>query len=86
MLNSECCCHSVRSSVESATRDLWRASPLSTSPTWRIIFQIVHDRDKFSNREQAATNRNDENATCDYIYPNIYECVSGDMNIHHDRF
>ena len=31
-----------------------------------IFFPIVHDRDKFSNREQSETNGNDENAMCDY--------------------
>ena len=40
---------------------------LSRSPTWPNIFPIVHDRDKFSNREQSETNRNDVNAMCDYL-------------------
>ena len=35
-------------------------------------FPIVHD--KFRNRKQFETNRNDENAMSDY--PNIYEYVS----------
>ena len=40
---------------------------LSRGPTWPNIFPIFHDRDKFSNREQSETNRNDENAMCDYF-------------------
>ena len=35
---------------------------------------IVHDRDKFSNREQSETNRNDENAMCDYLSEYIRMC------------
>ena len=31
------------------------------------LFPIVHDRDKFNNHEQSETNRNDDNAMCDYI-------------------
>ena len=31
-------------------------------PFGRIIFPIVHDKDKFINREQSETNQNDENA------------------------
>ena len=36
-------------------------------PLSRIYFPIVHDRDKFSNREQSETNWNNENAMCDYL-------------------
>ena len=32
-----------------------------------IFCPIVHDRDKFSNREQSEINRNDESAMCDYL-------------------
>ena len=50
-----------------------------------MIFTLC-DRDIISNREQySETNRNYENAKCEYIYPNIYECVSDYMKIHHDR-
>ena len=49
------------------------------------FFPIVDDIDKFSNREQSDTNRNDK-MQCVTIYPNIYECVSDYMKIHHDRF
>ena len=40
---------------------------VSPGLTWMNVFPIVHDRDKFSNREQSETNRNDENAMCDYF-------------------
>ena len=39
---------------------------LAPVPLGPIFFPIVHDRDKFSNREQSETNQNDENAMCDY--------------------
>ena len=43
-------------------------------PLDRIFFRIVHERDKFSNREQSETNRNDENATCDYLSEYLRMC------------
>ena len=48
------------------------SSPGPTSPN--IFFPIVHDRDKFSNREQSETNRNDEIATYDYLSEYIRMC------------
>ena len=33
----------------------------------KYFFPIVYNKDKFSNREQSGTNRNDENAMCDYL-------------------
>ena len=53
-------------------------------PLGQIFFQIYQNRDKFSNREQSKTNRNNENART--IYPNIYNYVSDYMKIHHDHF
>ena len=47
---------------------------LSPGPTWPNIFPIVHDRDKFSNREQSETNRNDENAMCDFLSQYLRMC------------
>ena len=44
----------------------WYEKHLSPGPTWLNSFPIVHDRDKISNHEQSETNRNDENAMCDY--------------------
>ena len=38
------------------------------------FFPIVHNRDKFSNREQSETNRNDENAMCGYLSEYIRMC------------
>ena len=38
--------------------------------TWAHLatfFLIIQDRDKISNREQSETNRNDENAMCEYL-------------------
>ena len=50
----------------SQTRDMTlHIADFSTGPTWPNIFPIVHDRDRFSNREQSGTNRSDENAMCD---------------------
>ena len=43
-------------------------------PLGRISFPIVHDRDKFSNREQSETNRNDENVMCDYLSEYLRKC------------
>ena len=40
----------------------------------RIYFPIVHDRDKFSKHKQSETNRNDENATCDYLSEYLQMC------------
>ena len=42
-------------------------SVLSRGSTWPICPPIVNDRDKFSNRKQSETNRNDEIAMCDYL-------------------
>ena len=55
-------------------------------PLGRICFPIIHDRDKFSNREQSEPNRNDGNALCDYLYEYIrmgfqlysYNCIIED--------
>ena len=38
------------------------------------FFPIVHDRDKFSNREQSERNWNDENAMCDYLSKYLRMC------------
>ena len=38
------------------------------------FFPIVHDRDKFSNCEQSKSNRNDENAMCDYLSEYVRVC------------
>ena len=40
------------------------------------IFAIVHDydRDRFSDREQSETNRNDENAMCDFLSEYLRMC------------
>ena len=38
------------------------------------FFQIVHDRDTFSNREQSETNRNDDNSMCDYLSEYLRMC------------
>ena len=43
-------------------------------PLGRIFFPIVHDSDKFSNREQSETNQNDENAMCDYLSEYLRMC------------
>ena len=40
----------------------------------RLARPIGHDRDKFSNRKQSETNRNDENATCDYLSEYLRMC------------
>ena len=37
-------------------------------------FPIVDGRDEFSNREQSETNRNDENAMCDYLSDYLRMC------------
>ena len=47
---------------------------LSPGPTRPNIFPIVHDRDKLSNRDQPETNRNDENAACDYFSEYLRMC------------
>ena len=47
----------------------------ASAPLGRQNFPIVHDRDKFSNREQSETNRNDENAICDYISEYLRTCL-----------
>ena len=46
----------------------------SPGPTWPIFFSIVHERDKFSNRKQSETNRNDGNAMCDYLSESLRIC------------
>ena len=38
------------------------------------VFPAVHDRDKFSNREQSETKRDDENAVCDYLSEYLRMC------------
>ena len=43
-------------------------------PFGRIMCPIVHDSDKYSNREQPETNRNDENAMCDYLSEYLRMC------------
>ena len=47
---------------------------LALVPLGRIFFPIVHDRDKFSNREQSETNRYDENAMCDHLSEYLRMC------------
>ena len=47
---------------------------LSPCPTWPNIFTIVQDRNKFSNREQSETNRNDGYAMCDYSSEYLRMC------------
>ena len=42
----------------------------ATGPLAEYFPPIVHDRDKFSNREQSETNRNDENAMCEDKFSN----------------
>ena len=60
------------SNADFSIRHLWvMTTVLSPSPTWPNIFPIVHDRDKFSDREQSETNRNDENAMCNLF--RLYE-------------
>ena len=53
-------------------------------PLGRIFFPIVHDRDKFNNREQSETNRNYENAICDYLSDHLRMCSR--LYEDHDRF
>ena len=43
-------------------------------PLSRIFFPIVHDRDKFSNREQSETDRNDDNPMCDCLSEYLRLC------------
>ena len=38
------------------------------------FFLIIYDRDRFTNREQSETNRNDENAMCDYLSEYLRMC------------
>ena len=38
------------------------------------FFSIVYDQGKFSNREQSETNRNDENAMCEYFSEYLRMC------------
>ena len=38
------------------------------------FFSIVYDQGKFSNRKQSETNRNDENAMCDYFSEYLRMC------------
>ena len=40
----------------------------------RIFFQIVYDREKFSNREQSETNQNNENAMWDCLSEYLPMC------------
>ena len=49
---------------------------ISTKPRSHLaqIFPIVHDRDKFSDREQSETNQNDENAMCYYLSEYLRMC------------
>ena len=47
---------------------------LASVPLGRIFFPIVHDRAKFSHREQSKTNRNDENAMCACLSKYIRMC------------
>ena len=48
--------------------------PLSPAPICPNSFPIVLDRDKFNNCEQSETNRNDENAMCDYLSKYLRMC------------
>ena len=43
-------------------------------PLGRMFFPIAHDRDKFRNLKQSETNRNDENAMCDYLSEYLRMC------------
>ena len=43
-------------------------------PFGRIFFPIVDNRDKFRNREQSETNRNDKSAMCDYLSDYLRMC------------
>ena len=54
--------------------DFLKMHTLSLGPTWPNIFPIVHVSDKFSNREQYETDRNDENAMCDYLSEYLRMC------------
>ena len=50
-------------------KELWHLDPCL-----QIIFPIVQDRDKFSNRKQSETNQNDENAKCDCLSKQVQMC------------
>ena len=43
-------------------------------PLSRIFFRLFTIRDKFSNRDQSGTNRNDENAMCYYSSEKLGMC------------
>ena len=51
---------------------IWDLKPRSHFAEY--VFAIVHDRDKFINREQSETNQNDEIATYDYLSEYIRMC------------
>ena len=53
------------------------------APVTPNIFPIVHERDRFNNREQSETNRNDENAMCYYLSEYLRKCY---MKNHFDHF
>ena len=48
--------------------------PKAQVPLGRIFFPIVYNRDKFRNREQSETNRNDECAMCDCLSEYLRTC------------
>ena len=63
-------------SIENNRKILGQVGPglKAAVPLGPIFSPIVHNRDKFSNREQSETNRNDENAMCDYLSEYLRMC------------